>query len=1049
MKKTSCLMLAALLLVAVAGVLAQRGPSPSLAPTGPLEAMFAKPPAAYSTAPLWVWNDLLTHYMVLQTMRDLAGQQVKQLFIHPRPGLMTPYLSPEWFRLWKVALKEAERLDMKVWIYDENSYPSGFAGGFVPEAMPESRGMGLVLREQAAPKWTDDTLAVFALGEGGPRDVSSRVRTEGAAAEGKYLVASIARATPGPWYGGKFYVDLLRPGVTEKFLEVTLDAYKREIGAQFGKRVPGVFTDEPELRPAGGLPWTERLPQLFEQRWGYSLLPNLPTLAAAPSSANNEASSHTPAGDWKRARHNYYQLLLEQFVERWGKPYYDYCERNGLEFTGHYWEHEWPNCQSVPDNMAMSAWQQRPGIDILMNQYAEDVHAQFGNVRSVKEVASVANQLGRARTIAEGYGAGGWDLRFEDMKRIGDWMYVLGINTLDQHLSYVSLRGARKRDHPQSFLYHEPWWDAYHASAEYFSRLSLAMSAGEQVNDVLVIEPTTTAWMYNAAGKQPPELERLGKSFQDLLLSLERVQVEYDLGSEDVMARHGSVEGKALRVGRRSYLTVVVPPFTENLNGPTATLLERFLEGGGTVLSAGAAPERIDGAAADRAGALARSPGWTPVTAGDLASVLTARQGNEFRITRTAADRGNLFHHRRRVGDDQILLLVNTSVDARSSGTVDVAAGGVERWDPATGRIGSYAFERVEAGVRLHFDLPEAGSLLLRLTKAVRQPAAVPARRFAVIGADGPTVARRVGPNVLVLDYVDVRAGGEARQKTYYYQAAQFGFQKNGVERNPWDSAVQFRDELIRRTFPASSGVEATYRFTIKDRVPPGLSAVVERADLYAVTCNGRPVSPVKGQWWLDRAFGKIDLSAAARVGENELTLAASPFTMQHELEPVYLLGGFTLDAARSGFVMAGERPLTMGSWKDQGHPFYSQGVAYEERFTIPRPAGEYRVQLTRWYGSVARVRVNGRSAGEILSAPWSLDVTAMLRPGANVIEVTVIGTLKNTLGPHHGNPSLGTAWPSMFQKAPNPGPPPGGDYSTVGYGLFAPFTVVQVVTKQ
>ncbi len=92
-------------------------------------------------------------------------------------------------------------------------------------------------------------------------------------------------------------------------------------------------------------------------------------------------------------------------------------------------------------------------------------------------------------------------------------------------------------------------------------------------------------------------------------------------------------------------------------------------------------------------------------------------------------------------------------------------------------------------------------------------------------------------------------------------------------------------------------------------------------------------------------------------------------------------------------------------------------------------------MQLARWYGSVARVRVNGRSAGEILSAPWSLDVTAMLRPGANVIEVTVIGTLKNTLGPHHGNPSLGTAWPSMFQKAPNPGPPPGGDYSTVGTG--------------
>jgi hypothetical protein len=59
---------------------------------------------------------------------------------------------------------------------------------------------------------------------------------------------------------------------------------------------------------------------------------------------------------------------------------------------------------------------------------------------------------------------------------------------------------------------------------------------------------------------------------------------------------------------------------------------------------------------------------------------------------------------------------------------------------------------------------------------------------------------------------------------------------------------------------------------------------------------------------------------------------------------------------------------------------------------------------------------------------------------GMNTIEVVVIGTLKNTLGPHHGNPSLGTAWPSMFHRAPNPGPPPGNQYHNVGYGLLKPF---------
>jgi hypothetical protein len=1039
MKKRFFLCLAVAWVAASMLALAQRGTRPD--EVRRLKSIFATPPADFSSAPLWVWNDQLTDAMVVETLRDLSAQHVKQVFIHPRPGLMTPYLSAEWFRFWNVALEEAKRLGMKAWIYDENSYPSGFAGGFVPDAMPESRGLGLVLKEQAAPvKWSEDILAVYATDGRTARDVTADARAGAHLPEGQYLQASIAKAGTGPWYGGKFYVDLLRPGVTEKFLSVTLDAYKREIGSEFGKRVPGVFTDEPELRPAGGLPWTEGLPATFERRWGYAIGTGLPSLAV-------------PVGDWKRVRHNYYQLLLEQFIERWGRPYYEYCERNNLQFTGHYWDHEWPNCQSVPDNMAMSAWQQRPGIDILMNQYAEDVHAQFGNVRAVKEVASVANQLGRSRTLAEGYGAGGWDLRLEDMKRIGDWMYVLGINTLDQHLSYVSLRGARKRDHPQSFSYHEPWWDAYHVSADYFARLSVAMTAGQQINDILVIEPTTTAWMYNTNGKPGPELEALGRNFQALLVSLESAQVEYDLGSEDVMARHGTVEDGALRVGRRSYKTVVLPDLTENLNGPTVALLEGFLKSGGKVLAAGSPPERVDGVASQRARALSTLGGWTPVAAGEMAAALLARQDPAVAITRTTADHGVLFHHRRQVGGGQVLMLVNTSGEFRSSGTIAARAGAVEEWDPTTGKVKPYPFEITPQGTRIRFDLPQAGSLLLYLAardeirlKPDVDTAATATPTFTVIGAQAPPMVKRLGPNVLVIDYVDVRAGGESREKTYFYQASQFAFQRNGVERNPWDSAVQFRDELIRRIFPAGSGVEATYRFRIKGNVPRGLSIVVERPELYTITCNGKPVVPAKGQWWLDRAFGRLDISSAARSGENELLLKAAPFTMFHEIEPAYLLGGFSLDAdPGGGYSVSMERPLALGAWNEQGHQFYSGGVSYTQHFAITKPAGAYHVQLTRWHGSVAKVTVNGRAAGVVVSAPWSLDVTRLVRPGANTIEVTVVGTLKNTLGPHHGTPSLGTAWPSMFQKAPNPGPPPASDYSTVAYGMFTPFTLVQV----
>ncbi len=265
------------------------------------------------------------------------------------------------------------------------------------------------------------------------------------------------------------------------------------------------------------------------------------------------------------------------------------------------------------------------------------------------------------------------------------------------------------------------------------------------------------------------------------------------------------------------------------------------------------------------------------------------------------------------------------------------------------------------------------------------------------------------------------------------------------MDRDPWDSAVQFKDELITRTFPADSGFTARYRFTVEGAVPGNLEIVIERPDLYTLTCNGQAVKPTPGAWWLDKAFGRIPLASVARVGENVVTLKARPFTMVHELESAYLRGDFVLRPVEKGFVIAPDQPLRLASglgWNEQGHPFYSAGVAYRQKFEAGKPAGRYFVGLPRWYGSVARVTVNGKPAGYISAPPWECEITKALRRGDNTIEVVVIGTLKNTLGPHHGNHALGSAWPGMFQNGPEAGPPPGAQYATVGYGLFEPFVI-------
>jgi hypothetical protein len=445
---------------------------------------------------------------------------------------------------------------------------------------------------------------------------------------------------------------------------------------------------------------------------------------------------------------------------------------------------------------------------------------------------------------------------------------------------------------------------------------------------------------------------------------------------------------------------------------------------------------------------LATESNWKRVEPPALAGALSASVGGGVVVRRDKSCQGPLYHLRRRLKDGELLFLVNTSCESPCSGTIATQAGGVERWDPDSGRTEAYFFAPTTThdGSEAEFELPPGGSLLLFLSQQPLPFVPKVAENVVTIAPSGPPEIQRVGPNVLTLDYVDVTAGGETKEDVYFYQAGQFVWQKRGLECNPWDSSVQFRDELIRKTFPAESGFEATYRFAVEGGVPADLAIVIERPDLYTITCNGQPVTATPGAWWLDEQFGRIDIARAAKVGANEVTIKACPMTMYHELESAYVLGDFALRTAEKGFVIVPPVPLELGQWNEQGHPFLATGVTYAEKFDLSAAdgtgSGRYVVALPAWYGAVAKVVVNGQVAGYIGSQPYECDVTPLVTPGENTIEVTVIGTLKNTLGPHHGNPPLGTAWPAMFQKAPNPGPPAGGEYATVGYGLFEPFVV-------
>ena len=509
------------------------------------------------------------------------------------------------------------------------------------------------------------------------------------------------------------------------------------------------------------------------------------------------------------------------------------------------------------------------------------------------------------------------------------------------------------------------------------------------------------------------------------------------------------MRGKQLVVGKRVYDIVVIPPRTETLDAKTADLLATYLKGGGKVLCAGDVPGMIDGRPSDRITAISQNAGWQKIAVDDLAETLLKADTSGICVRQAENDKGIVYHMRRELSDGNLLFVVNTNIEHPARGTITANAGGFERWDPQTGRIESYVFEKRDGEVAASFDLPPCGSLLLFAAKTPRESAPVIAETTTVIKpTDSPTM-QWDEPNVLTLDYVDIVAGKENKKNLYFYKANELAFQANGLKGNPWDCAVQFKDETIRQTFPLESGCEVSYRFTIADRVPSELAIVIERPDLYQITCNGQEVKAIPGAYWLEPSFGKIDIRSTAKIGENVVTCKASPFTIWHEIEPAYVMGDFAVNPVDHGFVIKPPSPLKLGPWNVQGGPFYGAGVTYIEKFDLPTPTGKYVASLPSWFGSVAKVEVNGQFAGYIQCQPWECDITAYVTGGTNIVKVTVFGTLKNTLGPHHGNPPAGLAWPHGFRKGPDTGPPPGVEYSTFGYGLFEPFVLKHVTQKE
>uniref|UniRef100_UPI00321754D8 glycosyl hydrolase n=1 Tax=uncultured Draconibacterium sp. TaxID=1573823 RepID=UPI00321754D8 len=1015
-----------------------------------LRADFANPPSEFRSAPLWDWNEKITEEGIDFQMREFKKAGIGGVFVHPRPGLITEYLSDDWFHLFDYTVQKGKELDMKVWIYDENSYPSGFAGGHVPAEMPDSYNHGSSLKmyvQETVDVLPSDEVEVV-LKKNGDQfiDITNSVDRE-KGKSGTYYIFEKAYPGESPWYGGFSYVDLLYPGVTDKFLEITMTRGYEKNKADFGNTLPGIFTDEPNLEAAMArgsvMRWTPDLWEVFQERFGYDLKVNLPALVEE-------------TGDWYKVRHDYYELIMELFIDRWAKPWSKYCDKNNLNWTGHYWEHGWPEPTHGFDEAAFYIWHQMPGVDMLGNKLDTlGLGGQFGNDRAVRELRSAANQAGRRRTLSETYGGGGWEMNFEEQKRLVDWQCVLGVNFVNQHLSYYSLNGVRKFDYPPSFSYHEPWWEHYKLMGDYIGRISMAMSAGEQLNTTLVLQPTTTARMYFSRVVKNHAIQKIRNGFKNFVYRLEQQHIEYDLGSEYVIKTLGSLNEDKLTVGQRNYSLVVVPKEMENIDSSTLMLLTKYLENGGKVLSFQLNTNRVDGAVSDEVKKLAGAypEQWTVAEELNDPAILGLLKSNDFGMN-DLSQNGMLYHQRRILDDGELLFVVNSHKSKKALAEVSMSGKYLVKLDLVSGKEFVYPAKSENGKVSFKVELEPAGSALFIATSknpGELEKYVVP-KTEKLVENNGVVEVNRESENVLMINYLDLKTSKSEKKEVYFMDALIGLFQENGVDiGNPWQHKIQYKKNYLAldSLFSEDSGFEASYHFNINKNLSAeamkSVCAVVERPGLWEVSINGHVVEPVKDAYWIEKEFPRFAIGKFIKSGKNTILLKASRMNILAEVMPVYLLGDFLVTPAEKGFEISDGTISEPGSWQKLGLPFYSQKVAYSQKFVINKSENKiYKVRLKNWEGSISEVWVNGEQAGIIAWQPDELDVSALLTDGENEITVQVIGSLKNTFGFFYHDNNSWIHGPHSWNSAPK-GIPSASDYFLMDYGMFEPFELIEL----
>lgn len=1028
--------------------------------------LFKAPTAEYRGAPFWAWNRDLREKQLLNQVNIFGEMGMGGFHIHARNGLATPYLGKEFMSLVKAIHDKAARQGLLTWLYDEDRYPSGTAGGLVTSGRPDLALKYLLFTPHAyfsVPKDQRHTRGretckengkllgswSVRLDENGRLLSYQRIKETQAAQDDELLYyAYMESVAPQSWFNNQPSGDVMNAEAVDRFIAFTHERYKQTLGPHFGKTVPAIFTDEPHFVAKGnqafalGLEditttWTDDFSKTFQAQYGYDLLDRLPEVFW-------EAADDTLS----QVRWHYNDHCAQRFTQAFSERVSTWCAQNGLMLTGHLMSERYLLGQTYAMSEAMRNYPafQLPGIDIL---------ADNREFTTVKQAQSIVRQYSRPGMLSELYGVTDWSFDFRGHKIQGDWQAALGVTVRVHHLAWLSMEGEAKRDYPAAIGYQSPWYKEYKWVEDYFARLNTVLTRGRAVCRLGVIHPIESFWLrFGPQEHTGAERSQREDNFQQLAEWLLYAQLDFDYICESLLPSQCTHGDSPLKVGECAYDTILVPDCL-SLRESTVERLEAFTDSGGYLVFAGRVPAYVDALPSDRISHLANKALVVQYNRTNIVAALESSREVDVISMNTGLRPESLVSQLRQDGTTRWFFICHAqhpqNPDIPRSDRIEIRINGLwkaTQYDALEGEIREMPCHHRQGQTIVRTEFWPHDSLLLHLeptaqvipVQAPANPQAAGMRALSVEQAsaasdrtdsDGfvpvtlplehPITLSE--PNVLVLDWgafsVDVGPYEPENEVLRVDTLVRERFnleQRDGRLCQPWALPDSPRHEH-----------EITFRFLIDSQLTlGGTKLALEHAGDCAVRLNGQPVSMKVEGWYVDVDIHTIALPPL-KEGLNALEVTV-PIGQRIGAEACYLLGDFSVQLrgakARLGPPV---RSLCFGDIVGQGLPFYGGNVTYH---LTAETAGDFRVQATHFRNPVLSVDLDGERQGLIAFSPYRLDIQAA--PGSHRLDLTAYGNRYNTFGSIHnaderfyfpGNPGAwrtkGCSWSREYRLKP------------------------------